>query len=95
MDGKVVLITGAGRACGRALAEDFAARGAAVVVNDIDADGGRETVQRIEAAGGAATFVQADVSVDAEVEALVDRCLELHGLDDLAIGNTVEQDDSA
>jgi NAD(P)-dependent dehydrogenase (short-subunit alcohol dehydrogenase family) len=34
MDGKVVLITGAGRACGRALAEDFAARGAAVVVND-------------------------------------------------------------
>jgi NAD(P)-dependent dehydrogenase (short-subunit alcohol dehydrogenase family) len=52
MDGKVVLITGAGRACGRALAEDFAARGAAVVVNDIDADGGRRTVQRIEAAGG-------------------------------------------
>jgi NAD(P)-dependent dehydrogenase (short-subunit alcohol dehydrogenase family) len=87
MDGKVVLITGAGRACGRALAEDFAARGAAVVVNDIDADGGRETVQRIEAAAGAATFVQADVSVDAEVEALVDRCLELHGRLDGAVNN--------
>jgi NAD(P)-dependent dehydrogenase (short-subunit alcohol dehydrogenase family) len=85
--GKVVLITGAGRACGRALAEDLAARGAAVVVNDIDADGGRQTVQRIEAAGGAATFVQADVSVDAEVEALVDRCLELHGRLDGAVNN--------
>ncbi len=71
MKDKVVLVTGAGQACGRALAEDFAARGAAVVVNDIDADGGRQTVQRIEAGGGTATFVWADVSVDAEVAALV------------------------
>ena len=87
MKDKVVLVTGAGQACGRALAEDFAARGAAVVVNDIDADGGRQTVQRIEAGGGTATFVRADVSIDAEVAALVDRCLELHGRLDGAVNN--------
>jgi NAD(P)-dependent dehydrogenase (short-subunit alcohol dehydrogenase family) len=87
MKGKVVLVTGAGHACGRALAEDLAARGAAVVVNDIDADGGQETVRRIEEAGGAATFVRADVSAEPEVEALVDRCLELHGRLDGAVNN--------
>jgi 3-oxoacyl-[acyl-carrier protein] reductase len=64
--GKVVLVTGAGQACGRAIAEDFGGRGASVVVNDINADGGQETVRRIEATGGTATFIQADVSVESE-----------------------------
>ena len=56
--GKVVLVTGAGQACGRVIAEDFGGRGASVVVNDINADGGEETVRRIEATGGTATFIQ-------------------------------------
>jgi NAD(P)-dependent dehydrogenase (short-subunit alcohol dehydrogenase family) len=52
---------------GRAIAEDFGGRGASVVVNDINADGGQETVRRIEATGGTATFIQADVSAESEV----------------------------
>jgi NAD(P)-dependent dehydrogenase (short-subunit alcohol dehydrogenase family) len=85
--GKVVLVTGAGQACGRAIAEDFGGRGASVVVNDINADGGQETVRRIEATGGTATFIQADVSVESEVAGLVDTAVRTYGRLDVAVNN--------
>ncbi len=84
---KVVLVTGAGQACGRVIAEDFAARGHRVVVNDIDEATGRETVERIHAAGGQATFVLADVSDEAQVAALVDAAVDEHGRLDVAVNN--------
>jgi NAD(P)-dependent dehydrogenase (short-subunit alcohol dehydrogenase family) len=84
---KVVLVTGAGQGCGRAIAEDFAGRGASVVVNDINPEGGRETVRRIEAASGTATFIQADVSVEAEVAGLVDGAVQTYGRLDVAVNN--------
>lgn len=84
--GKVVLVTGAGQACGRAIARDFAARGAWVVVNDIE-DTGAETVELIATDGGEARFVQADVCVDAEVASLVDKCLETYSRLDIAVNN--------
>jgi NAD(P)-dependent dehydrogenase (short-subunit alcohol dehydrogenase family) len=70
--GKVVLVTGAGQACGRALAEDFGRRGAKVVVNDVDGTSGTETVRRITEAGGEARFEPADVSIDSDVARLID-----------------------
>jgi NAD(P)-dependent dehydrogenase (short-subunit alcohol dehydrogenase family) len=69
---KVVLVTGAGQGCGRAIAEDLAARGASVVVNDIVDATGEETVDHITRAGGSAIYVHADVCVEQEVAALVD-----------------------
>lgn len=59
---KVVLVTGAGQACGRAIAEDFAGRGASVVVNDINAEGGLQTVHRIDAA--VHTYGPLDIAVN-------------------------------
>jgi NAD(P)-dependent dehydrogenase (short-subunit alcohol dehydrogenase family) len=87
MTGKVVLVTGAGQACGRVIAEDFAHRGASVVVNDIDGHAGEETVRRIHAAGGVATFVRADVSAEAEVAALVQAAVGTYGRLDVAVNN--------
>lgn len=61
MTGRVALVTGGGYGMGRASARRFAECGAAVVVADIDAATGPETVESIRAAGGKAEFVHVDV----------------------------------
>jgi NAD(P)-dependent dehydrogenase (short-subunit alcohol dehydrogenase family) len=85
--GKVALVTGAGSGIGRASACAFAMEGARVVVADVDADGGEETVRQIEGAGGEAIFVRADVTRAADVEALVDRAVATYGRLDCAHNN--------
>ena len=85
--GKVVLVTGAAAGCGQAIARDFAARGADVVVNDIDAERGAATAETIEKAGGKAIFVHADVSKEEEVARLVDRAVDQFGALHCAVNN--------
>jgi 3-oxoacyl-[acyl-carrier protein] reductase len=63
LDGKVAVITGAGRGIGRATAERFAQEGASVVVNDVDPEPADETAQAIKESGG-----QVLVSTDNTVE---------------------------
>lgn len=79
MDGKIALITGAGSGIGRAAAVEFAASGAAVMVADVNVDGGAETVRQIREAGGQAQFFKADMSIDAEVKAMVAATVEAFG----------------
>lgn len=68
----VVVVTGSGgNGSGRAIACRFARDGAAVVVSDIDDDGGLETVRRIQSSGGRAGFFHADVAVRDQVRELV------------------------
>jgi NAD(P)-dependent dehydrogenase (short-subunit alcohol dehydrogenase family) len=71
-DGKVVVVTGAGSGIGRASALGFAADGATVVVNDVDADTADATVEQIRAAGGLAHPHPADVGDSAAVDALIE-----------------------
>lgn len=87
MQGKVALVTGAGAGIGRACAIALAAAGARVVVSDVTAEGGNETVDQIEHAGGEALFVEADVSSGAAVKALIDIAVRRFGGLDCAVNN--------
>jgi NAD(P)-dependent dehydrogenase (short-subunit alcohol dehydrogenase family) len=71
LENKVALITGAGGGIGRAAARVFSREGARVVVVDFDEKTGRATVDAVTAQGGVATFVRADVSQTADVQAMV------------------------
>ncbi len=62
LHGRRVVITGAGRGLGEAMAHAIAGGGASVVVAELVAERGRQVVSDIQAAGGAAEFVQTDVS---------------------------------
>jgi NAD(P)-dependent dehydrogenase (short-subunit alcohol dehydrogenase family) len=86
-DGKVVLITGGNSGMGRAAALRLAQEGAAVVLGARRKDLGDETAQAIRSAGGQALFVPTDVTVEAEVAALVAAGLREFGHLDAAFNN--------
>ncbi len=65
------VVTGGGSGIGRGIATALAKAGAPVAVVDLLSDGGKETAAAISRAGGRATFVQADVSRFADVDAAI------------------------
>lgn len=76
---RVALVTGSGAGIGAACARAFAQAGAAVVVTDINAEGGQETVAKIRAEGGQAEFFPADVTDASAVQALVKFAVDTYG----------------
>jgi NAD(P)-dependent dehydrogenase (short-subunit alcohol dehydrogenase family) len=87
LEGKAALVTGAASGIGYATARAFAREGARVVLSDVnDAEGEKGTAQ-IRASDGEAHYVHADVTREADVEALVAACVERYGRLDAAVNN--------
>ncbi|MEZ4776546.1 MAG: glucose 1-dehydrogenase [Bacteroidia bacterium] len=85
--GKTIVITGAASGIGKATAQLFAAKGGNVVVSDVNATGGIQTVAEITAAGGQAVFFQANVGSAEEVNQLMDFAVSHYGRLDVGINN--------
>jgi len=85
--GKVVIVTGAGRGLGSSIAETYASKGAKVVLAEKVPYLGLATEKAINSSGGIATFIPTDVSSPAEIEALVKTSVELYGKIDILINN--------
>jgi len=84
---KVAIVTGGSSGIGRATAIKFASQGVSVIVSDVNADGGEETVRIIRSAGGTAHFIRCDVSQSDEVKALVEKTVERFARIDYAFNN--------
>lgn len=93
LDGKVAIITGGSTGIGAAMVERYALEGARVVFCARSADAGTEVERAVRAhpgvgpVGGDATFVAADVTNEAEVDALVARTIDFYGRCDIVVSN--------
>lgn len=87
LEGKSVVITAAGSGIGRASAELFASLGAAVVVNDINAELAQQTVEFITDKKGKAIAFPADVTDPANVDAMVKLACDSYGRLDVMFNN--------
>jgi glucose 1-dehydrogenase len=86
--GKVAIVTGAGQGIGQGIAERLGSEGARVIIDYVGAsDGAEATRSAIEKAGGQAEIVQADVTVCADIEKLVNTAWQKFGSADILVNN--------
>jgi NAD(P)-dependent dehydrogenase (short-subunit alcohol dehydrogenase family) len=87
LDGRVAIVTGAGRGLGRGIARVLAEAGAAVVGTARTADGLAETVRQIEGAGGTALALTGDVTSRIDNERVVAEAVQRFGRIDILVNN--------
>lgn len=86
-ESKVALVTGGNSGIGQAVALAFAERGAKVVISARRKSEGEQTIAHIRELGGEGHFVQADVGKTADVEKLIEACVNTYGGLDYAVNN--------
>jgi len=84
---KIALITGGASGFGEAIAKQYAAEGAAVMVTDLDPVGARRVATEINSSGGRAESHQADVTKTADAEAMTEATIKAFGGLDILVNN--------
>ena len=87
LDGRVVIVTGAGRGIGRGEAIELAREGARVVVNELDPEVGQGVVDEITGAGGEAVLDTGDCSEESTARHLIGTAIETWGKLDALVNN--------
>lgn len=87
LSNKVALVTGASRGLGRGIAQVLAAQGAAVVICDVDQEGGEKTAQEFIRAGHKAIFIPCNIAKREEVNRLFIEAEKTFGAIDILVNN--------
>ncbi len=90
LQGRVALITGAGRGIGKAIALAYAREGARVVVNDVDPATAEAAAAEVGAAGPKALVALADIARPQEIARLVDTVIKERGRIDIVVNNAMK-----
>ncbi len=87
LENKVAVVTGAGSGIGREIAELYAREGAKLIIADMNMEGAEETVQTIKNAGGEALAVKTNVTVEEDIQKMIDTAVEQFGTLDILVNN--------
>lgn len=91
LSGKVILVTGASRGIGRAIAKELAEEGASIAINySKDDEGANITLSEIERLGGYAKLFKNDISEYSSCKKLIDEVLSAFGKIDILINNAAK-----
>ncbi|CAM2361555.1 SDR family NAD(P)-dependent oxidoreductase [Listeria seeligeri] len=87
LEGKVVIVTGAGAGIGKASAVEFGLKKCKVIIVDNDKESGEVSKKLIEDSGGEATFINADITVEKDIKNMVEKVLGKYARIDILVNN--------
>lgn len=85
--GKVAIVTGAGKGIGKSIVQKFAQEGALVTVADIHGQSCEETASEINRAGGRAITAVANIAITEDAQKLIETTLQTYGRIDILVNN--------
>lgn len=93
IEGRVAIVTGAGRGIGLAIARRFAGEGAKVVLTDLDAESAEREAKQLVAEGHEALGVGGDAGIAADVDRLFELTVSTYGTVDILVNNAAKTSD--
>lgn len=94
LDGKVAIVTGAGRGLGKGIAKKLAEKGAKVVVTDVILDNAKECVEEIKKEGGEALCLIGNIAKLEDVNNIFQTAIKEYGKVDIVVNNAGINKDS-